>query len=309
MQSLSTPSRPLSPSRTGSRTAQPPRRDPAPSRWAYRAQRLWLTPLFRTSLRVGLPILGVVLVIALIFASADRRAAIAGSFTGLVDSFQQRPEFMVTLLSVDGASPELSDRIRATLALKLPLSSFDIDLTAARARIESIDAVAQADVRVRSGGVLEVRVTEREPAIIWRRAANLVLLDETGRRVDDLAFRSERADLAVIAGEGAERAVPEALEILSAARPILNRVRGLVRMGERRWDIVLDRGQRVLLPVEDPVAAVERMIALDEAEDLLDRDVISVDLRIKDRPVLRLAPYALREVRRARGIDTSGSDL
>ncbi|EKX58621.1 Cell division protein FtsQ [Rhodobacter sp. AKP1] len=308
MQSLSFP-----PNRRTPRPAPPRRdtgrRDPAPSRWAYRAQRLWLTPMFRTALRVGLPIVGVLLVVALIFASADRRAAMAGAFTGLVDSFQQRPEFMVTLLSVDGASPELSDRIRATLALKLPLSSFDIDLTAARARIESIDAVAQAEVRVRSGGLLEVRVTEREPAIIWRRASNLVLLDDTGRRVDDLAFRSERGDLAVIAGEGAERAVPEALEILAAARPILKRIRGLVRMGERRWDIVLDRGQRIQLPVEEPVAAVERMIALDEAEDLLDRDVISVDLRIKDRPVLRLAPYALNAVRRARGIDTSGSDL
>ncbi|MCE6960290.1 cell division protein FtsQ/DivIB [Cereibacter sphaeroides] len=290
-------------------SAPPPRRDPAPSRWAYRAQRLWLTPMFRTSLRVGLPVLAVLAVVALIFASAERRAAMAGAFTGLIDGFQQRPEFMVTLLSIDGASPELSDRIRATLALKLPLSSFDIDLTAARARIESIDAVASAEVRVRSGGVLEVRVTEREPAVIWRREDGLVLLDETGRRVDDLAFRGERADLAVIAGEGAERAVPEALQILAAAKPILTRVRGLVRMGERRWDIVLDRGQRILLPVEDPVAAVERMIVLDEAQDLLERDVISVDLRIKDRPVLRLAPFALGEIRRARGIDTSGSDL
>ncbi|WP_096786486.1 cell division protein FtsQ/DivIB [Rhodobacter sp. CZR27] len=290
-------------------SAPPPRRDPAPSRWAYRAQRLWLTPMFRTSLRVGVPVLAVLAVVALIFASAERRAAMAGAFTGLIDGFQQRPEFMVTLLSIDGASPELSDRIRATLALKLPLSSFDIDLTAARARIESIDAVASAEVRVRSGGVLEVRVTEREPAVIWRREDGLVLLDETGRRVDDLAFRGERADLAVIAGEGAERAVPEALQILAAAKPILTRVRGLVRMGERRWDIVLDRGQRILLPVEDPVAAVERMIVLDEAQDLLERDVISVDLRIKDRPVLRLAPFALDEVRRARGIDTSGSDL
>ena len=30
-------------------------RDPAPSRWSYRAQRLWLTPLFRSVLRVGVP--------------------------------------------------------------------------------------------------------------------------------------------------------------------------------------------------------------------------------------------------------------
>ena len=37
----------------------PLRRDPAPSRWAYRMQRLWLTPMFRVLCRVGLP--GVVL--------------------------------------------------------------------------------------------------------------------------------------------------------------------------------------------------------------------------------------------------------
>ena len=113
----------------------------------------------------------------------------------------------------------------------------------------------------------------------------------------------------MIAGDGAELAVPEALEILAAAKPILPRIRGLVRMGERRWDVVLDRGQRILLPVTEPVVALERMIALDEAQDLLDRDVIAVDLRLRDRPVLRLAPYALAEIRRARGLDTSGSDL
>ena len=32
-----------------------PPRDPAPSRTAYRIQRLWLTPLFRSLLRTGLP--------------------------------------------------------------------------------------------------------------------------------------------------------------------------------------------------------------------------------------------------------------
>ena len=107
----------------------------------------------------------------------------------------------------------------------------------------------------------------------------------------------------------ADKAVPEALLILAAAEPILPRVRGLVRMGERRWDLVLDRGQRVLLPTDAPVKALERMIALDEAQDLLDRDVIAIDLRLQDRPVLRLAPFALGELRRARGIDTSESDL
>ena len=32
------------------------RRDPAPTRWQYRMQRLWLTPLFRVLCRLGLPL-------------------------------------------------------------------------------------------------------------------------------------------------------------------------------------------------------------------------------------------------------------
>jgi hypothetical protein len=42
--------------------------------------------------------------------------------------------------------------------------------------------------------------------------------------------------------------VPEALALVAAARPAVPRLRGLVRMGERRWDLVLDRDQRILLP-------------------------------------------------------------
>ena len=114
----------------------------------------------------------------------------------------------------------------------------------------------------------------------------------------------------MIAGDGADVAIDEAMAILDAASPIAGRVRGLVRVGERRWDLVLDRAQRILLPSENPAAAVERLLALDQSEKLLDRDVAAIDFRNQDRPVLRLAPFALNELRRAQGLATTPeSDL
>jgi cell division protein FtsQ len=81
-------------------------------------------------------------------------------------------------------------------------------------------------------------------------------------------------------------------------------------MGDRRWDVVLDRDQRILLPELDAVRSLERVIALDKAEQLLNRDVLAVDLRNADRPVLRLAPAALVKLREAQGlIETGASDL
>ena len=304
MQPLSAPRRQPPPL-----AAIPLRRDPAPSRWAYRMQRLWLTPLFRVMFRVGVPTFVLASVVGIILADEDRRDAIAGGISEIRTQFQNRPEFMVGLVSVVGASPELADVVRAKLDLKLPKSSFEIDLAAARARIQELDAIARADLIVRSGGVLEVAITEREPALLWRTADGIEMLDATGHRVASLGARSDRPDLPVIAGDAADSATPEALALLAAAAPISPRVRGLVRVGERRWDVVLDRNQRILLPADKPIAAIERLIALHQAGDLLGRDILTVDLRTDHRPVLRLAPYALNQLRQSQGIDTSGSQL
>ena len=83
-----------------------------------------------------------------------------------------------------------------------------------------------------------------------------------------------------------------------AAGHLSPRLRGLVRVGARRWDMVLDRGQRILLPQNDPENALKRLIALDQAQSLLARDVPVIDLRITARPVLQLSPQALEVLRR-----------
>ena len=278
------------------------RRDPAPSRWAYRMQRMWLTPYFRLMMRKGLPTLVIVAALGLYLGNDARQTAIVNGLVGLRTQFEARPEFRVGLISVDGASLDLAEAIRGRLNLKLPLSSFDIDLDAARARVEQLDAVASAVVRVRAGGVLHVDITERVPVIVWRRGDGLELLDATGHRVAGLALRSDRPDLPLIAGDGADVAADEALAVYAAAAPIITRVRGLVRMGDRRWDILLDRDQRIMLPATNPVQAVERLIALDQVQDLLARDILAVDLRNERRPVLRLSPFALEMLRQGRGI-------
>lgn len=301
MQSLGAPRRSL--------YAQAMRRDPAPSRWAYRMQRLWLTPLFRIGFRVGVPAFLLATTVGLVLSDAGRRAAIADGIAGVRERFENRPEFIVGLVSVEGASDELADAVRQRLDLTLPLSSFAIDLVAARDRIQELDAVAQADLMVRSGGVLEVKITERVPVVLWRTENAIEMLDNAGHRVASLAARTDRPDLPLVAGEGADAATPEAMALIAAAQPIMPRVRGLVRVGDRRWDLILDRNQRILLPAQNPIAAVERLIALDKAHDLLGRDVLAVDLRTNHRPVLRLAPNALNQRRQAQGIDISGSEL
>lgn len=272
--------------------------DPAPSRISYRAQRLWLTPLVRRLLRFGVPSI-LVLGIGLWFISdAERVEDLRESFVKVQQSIENRPEFMVNLMRIDGISEEVAEDIREVTALDFPVSSFDLNLEDMRVQIEELDAVASADVVVRPGGVLNILVTERLPAIIWRGPQELELLDDAGHRVQALPSRQSRPDLALIAGAGADRAVPEALQLLASAAPISTRLRGLLRVGERRWDLILDRNQRIMLPEKGAVLALEHALALNEINDILARDVIVVDLRDPSRPMLRLSTNAVTDLRR-----------
>jgi cell division protein FtsQ len=122
-------------------------------------------------------------------------------------------------------------------------------------------------------------------------------------------MRIDRADLPLVAGMGADRTAAEAIQILAAAGPLQPRIRGLIRMGERRWDVVLDRDQRILLPADNPVGALQRLLTINTTEDLFARDIAAFDLRIGQRPVLRLTPYAQLQLRRARGLEPPESNL
>ena len=118
----------------------------------------------------------------------------------------------------------------------------------------------------------------------------------------ELAGRAARPDLPVIAGQGAPEHISEALQLIAAAAPLGDRLRGLVRLGDRRWDVVLTRDQRILLPETGAVRALERVIALETAQELLARDISRVDLRLPHRPTVRMKKGAAEDLVRIRAL-------
>ncbi|MFZ3581106.1 cell division protein FtsQ/DivIB [Loktanella sp. DJP18] len=276
-----------------------PVRDPAPSKWGYRWQRWMLTPGVRTGLRLGVPALIVGLIGTAWSANDANRALIVGRYDQIKAAIQNRPEFMVTELAITGAEEELADVVAELVSVTFPVSSFDLDLEGMRAKVAALDAVSDVYVRVGDAGALEIGITPRQPVAVWRTAEGLQMIDENGVTSGNVALRAERRDLPLIAGEGAKDNLTEALALFRTAAPVAPRVRGLVRIGERRWDMVLDRGQRIQLPTADPVAALERVIQLQETKDLLARDVLLVDMRNPGRPTVRLQKEAVAATRNA----------
>lgn len=281
---------------------EPPltRPDPAPSRLTYRVQRLWLTPIFRRLLRVGLPAAALILPVAWYVSDAGRIQQIRDQAAEIRREIEARPEFRVNVLSIEGASPTVTEEVRGALALDLPLSSFDIDLARLRERVEGLPAVETADIRINGGGVLSVGVTERVPALIWQTRTDTVLIDAEGHFVASLDDRVPKRPLPIVAGEGADMAVGEALDLFAASEPLGDRLRGLVRVGLRRWDVVLRDGPRILLPADTPRAALDEVLLLHDVQQILDRDLVRIDMRNPERTVVQLTPEALETLQSVR---------
>ena len=271
--------------------------DPAPSRVGYKIQRLWLTPIVRSGVTIGLPLI-IIFLIGLYFSKNDILSArLADVVLKAQLSIQARPEFKVELMKIDGGSEKLATSIRKSLNLQFPTNSFDLDLPKIKNQIEQMDEVKAASLFLRPGGLLEVRLDQRKPLIVWRDGPKLEMLDSEGELAGLLTSRLDRQDLPLIAGTAAKAHMFEALELYTMAEPIVNRLRGLRRMGMRRWDVILDRGQIIQLPEDNPLDALNRVLALDTAQQILNRDIVIIDMRDAARPVLRLTDLATKIIR------------
>lgn len=295
------------------RPLSPPRR-PGPSRWRYRLRRAWADPRLRAFVKGYMPLIALALAGWAVVADDRLRLAAAERGAAALAWLSARPELAVGGLAIEGATPALARDIRATLGPVAGQSSLTLDLDLLRDRVEALAAVRRASLYFDPGGLLTVTVVRREPVALWRdRTGALRLIDVEGVALDDAGSRLVYPDLPLVLGDGAPRAVAEALELIAAAPALLPRLRGLVRVGERRWDIVLGATPEdlvIMLPEVRPLGALRGLMALDETQGLLARDLVAVDLRVRARPALRVAPGAAeqmvlrRAVRLVAGKDT-----
>ncbi|MEM8979292.1 MAG: cell division protein FtsQ/DivIB [Pseudomonadota bacterium] len=272
------------------------RRDPAPSRLAYRWQRLRLTPRFQKTLKTSIWALPLIGAIGFAVSHKPTNTRLIQAWDDTRAAFEERPEFSLKVLRIQGADGALAAELRETLAFDFPVSSFDVDLAAKRELIEELAAVESAKLSIHKDNVLLVEVVPRTPVAVIKQPESTDVFDLAGVRVAQAVERPDYPKLPFLAGEGAVEAIPEALALFDVARPLGTDLIGFERVGKRRWDIVLRSGQRILLPASNPERALERVLFLNNAQELLARDVLVVDMRLGRRPTLRLGADALRSL-------------
>lgn len=223
--------------------------------------------------------------------------AYGGYLGGHLDSFVQgitaRTGFAVDQIKVVGNRQTSEIDVLGRLELDGWTSLVGFDAEAARRRIEELPWVELAAVRKVYPHELEVRIEERHPFAIWQQGRDLSVIEKSGRIIAPYVGGKE-ADLPLIIGVGAPKHAPDLLARLAQYPALTARVRGYIRIGERRWNLRLENGITVKLPEEGEDRAIADLVRMDRESGLLTRDVVAVDMRIADRLAIELSPDAMK---------------
>lgn len=263
------------------------KRDPAPSRLGYKFSRWMLSPFIKKSVFFGMPLIILLLPVFIFLKDQNNKNLVEEIVLDFYRKIIERPEFMLSALSIQGSSDSLNAEIREILGLNFPISSFDLDLADLRNRVLSLPPVETAEVRLEGGNILHVKVKEKVPALLLKDDTGIHVLNKNGDYIRPLLSTEYSSKLPVITGEGAQKAAAEAFILFSALYDKLDEVRGLVLVGGRRWNIVLKSGQVIMLPEKKSEQAVQKILILDKAEKILSRDIAVFDFRLPYRITLR----------------------
>lgn len=278
------------------------RKGPGPSKLTYRLSRAWAKPIVRNAALVYLPLIALAIAGWRVAADDGWRGMIEARIVSVVEQIAARPEFAVRGVAVFGGSDDLQADVRRALDIQPGMSSLKLDVEELRLRVEALGAVETATVQFDPQGTLRITVVERIAVVLFRRTdGGLVMLDKNGVEIGPAERRADHPELPVIRGPGAQDRVGEVIALLGGAPGIVPRLRALIRVGERRWNLELDRGMTIKLPETGAVEALSRIMALHYGEELLDRDIEVIDMRLPERPALRMKPEAAEtyQIRRA----------
>ncbi|MER8897961.1 cell division protein FtsQ/DivIB [Mesorhizobium sp. M0676] len=228
---------------------------------------------------------------SLIASSSLYGAILGGHADDIVQSITARTGFAVDQIKVVGNRQTSEIDILDRLELDGWTSLIGFDAEAARERIDTLPWVEVAAVRKVYPHTLEVRVEEREPFALWQQGAELSVIERSGAVIAPFSG-GKQALLPLIIGTGAPAKAPDFVAKIKKFPELAARVKGYIRIGERRWDLKLENGITIKLPEDGEDQAIADLVRMDHDNGLLTRDIAAVDMRISDRLVVQLTPEA-----------------
>ncbi|MFO1068714.1 MAG: FtsQ-type POTRA domain-containing protein [Geminicoccaceae bacterium] len=263
-------------SRGGKRDRTAPRQRPRP-RWLLPVQLTAAVVALVAVAGVGYRLLDDLGILRRGFAVAGQYAVELSGEAGLV----------VRKIVIDGDRRTAQTDLAGVLARYRGQNILEVEKGVVKTRIEELPWVRTASVFRRFPDTLVVRLEEYRPMAVWWSEGRRRIVADDGHVIgvdDGGQFRR----LPVLAGKNAPARAGELFRLVGTAPELASRVTRATLVGERRWNVWLDRAVEVRLPETGGEEAWRFLAQRQRETGLLARAIDVIDLRHKDWLVLKL---------------------
>lgn len=228
---------------------------------------------------------------AFLAASAAYGIVLGGHARDVSESVTSSVGFSVAAIEMDGLQRVSEFQVLEALELSDQPSLMMFDAAQARERLEQIAWIRSAAIQKFYPGTLRVQIEEQVPYALWQRGDITSVINKSGEVITD-EVDGRYANLLRVVNHGAQLRADEIMVVLDKFPGLRARVRAAKLRSERRWDLAMENGIIVRLPEFDMEDALTELARMDRQGGLLSRDIVAVDLRLKDRVVVRLSDDA-----------------
>ncbi len=197
--------------------------------------------------------------------------------------------FVVQRVDVMGEGRLNEAEVRESLGVYTGDYIFDVNMTSAQTRIESLSWVDHAVVRRLWPNRIVVQIVERRPYALWQNQGVIRVVDREGAMIIDAKVQ-DYAQLPLVVGEQAAGLAADFYNTIAQYPVIAPRVKAAIHMNGHRWDMHIARanGTRltVALPRDNMDAALRLLSRLQMEHDVFEREMDHIDLRLPDRITL-----------------------
>jgi cell division protein FtsQ len=244
--------------------------------------------------RINIPRhLGTVSLVAFYAVAGGYSISLSGETRDVTQALTSAVGFAINNVKVSGNAETSEIDILERLGLDGTTSLMALNVVDTRNALKTLPWVRDAEVRKVYPDTIQIKLTERTAFGIWQHGSELSLIEKTGSVIAPLRD-NKFAYLPLFVGRDAETGAEEIMADFDQWPDVKKRVKSFIRVAGRRWDIRLDNGVIVKLPEHDMARAMAVLAKLNNEEQLVERDIVAVDLRLEDRTTIQLSEGAAK---------------
>ena len=184
-------------------------------------------------------------------------------------------------ITADNKDADLT-AIQTVAAAGLGAKTNSLNIDSLNRRISEVPTVQYSATRRMPNGTLRIKVQLYNAVAQWTDGVAFYPLSDDGTIVQTPV---DTRDTTAIVFRGT---LPNSIsDITAAARTMSDQINYMEWIENRRWNIITTSGITIMLPENDPIAAIRGLNSLNEKQNILAKDINTIDMRDSARILVK----------------------